>query len=350
MFQSNKDYTNDISIVSEDFANLNIRNKRFLIFGASGLIGRFLIDVLMYANKKYDLNNIVIGVGRNREKLVKIFSNYVFENSFSILEMDINQEISDKITCDYILQAASNTHPKLYATDPVGTITTNIIGTQNILEFARKKKVERTIFFSSVEIYGENRQDVKYFDESYMGYIDCNTLRAGYSEAKRTSEALCQAYISKHNLDIVIARISRVFGPTVDRGDSKASTQFIFNGVNNQNVTLKSKGDQLFSYSYVADVASALLMLIVKGIRGEAYNIKGLNGDVTLKQFAESIASYSSTKVIFELPDELEKKGFSTATLALLDDKKIRSLGWTPKFDFNESLEKTVMILKEELF
>lgn len=340
----------DISTVSGDLANLNIKNKRFLILGASGLIGRFFIDVLMHANKIYRLENTVIAVGRSRDKLLNIFSSYIEDDCFSIAEIDINKKIPNDLDCDYILQAASNTHPKAYATDPIGTITTNIIGTQNILEFAREKKVERTIFFSSVEIYGENKQDIKYFDESYMGYIDCNTLRAGYSEAKRTSEALCQAYISKYNLDIVIARISRVFGPTVNLGDSKASTQFILNGVHNQDVILKSKGDQLFSYSYVGDVVSALLLLISKGVKGEAYNVKGLNSDVTLKQFAKSIASYSETKVIVELPDEVEKKGFSTATVALLDDKKIKNLGWTPKFNFDESLEKTIEIMKEELF
>ena len=340
----------DISTISKDLASLNVKNKRFLILGASGLIGRFFIDVLMHANKIYGLENTVIGVGRSRDKLLKIFPSYIEDAYFNIVEIDINKKIPNDLECDYILQAASNTHPKAYATDPIGTITTNIIGTQNILEFAREKKVEKAIFFSSVEIYGENRHDVKYFDESYMGYIDCNTLRAGYSEAKRTSEALCQAYISKYDFDIVIARISRVFGPTVSKDDSKASTQFIFNGVNKQNVILKSKGDQLFSYSYVGDVVSALLALISKGVKGEAYNIKGLNSDVTLKQFAESIANYSKTKVVFDLPDEIEKKGFSTATLALLDDTKIKNLGWTPKFEFEESLEKTIEILKEELF
>lgn len=340
----------DILTVSKDLASLNIKNKRFLILGATGLIGRFFIDVLMYGNKLYGLQNTIIGVGRNRNKLLKLFPDYTDDAFFDVVEFDIDKRLPSDLSCDYILQAASNTHPKAYATDPIGTITTNIIGTQNILEFAREKKVERTIFFSSVEIYGENRQDVKYFDESYMGYIDCNTLRAGYSESKRTSEALCQAYISKYNLDIVIARISRVFGPTVDLRDSKASTQFILNGANNQDVILKSKGDQLFSYSYVGDVVSALLTLIKKGTKGEAYNIKGLDSDVTLSEFAESIASYSSKKVIFELPDEIEKKGFSTANVALLDDKKIKSLGWTPKFNFKESLEKTIEILKKELF
>ena len=68
--------------------------------------------------------------------------------------------------------------------------------------------------------------DVEKFTEDYCGYIDCNTLRAGYPEGKRASESLCQAYIAKHDLDIVIPRICRTFGPTMLLNDSKASSQF----------------------------------------------------------------------------------------------------------------------------
>ena len=78
------------------------------------------------------------------------------------------------------------------------------------------------LFLSTVEIYGENRGDLDKFTEDYCGYIDCNTLRAGYPEGKRASESLCQAYIQKYGIDVVIPRISRTFGPTMLLSDSKA--------------------------------------------------------------------------------------------------------------------------------
>lgn len=83
------------------------------------------------------------------------------------------------------------------------------------------------VLTSSVEIYGQNRGDIDYFDEKYSGYIDCNTLRAGYPESKRLSEALCQAYISEKGIDYVAARLPRTYGPTMLMSDTKALSQFI---------------------------------------------------------------------------------------------------------------------------
>ena len=86
----------------------------------------------------------------------------------------------------------------------------------------------RTVFIDNfLEIYGENRGDVETFPESYLGYIDCNTLRAGYPESKRLGETLCNAYAQTFGLDFVIPRLSRVYGPTMLPTDSKAISQFI---------------------------------------------------------------------------------------------------------------------------
>ena len=137
------------------------------------------------------------------------------------------------IKFDYIIHGASNTHPKLYSLDPVGTINTNVIGLNNILKYSTKYKTRRILMMSSVEIYGENKGDTELFDENYLGYINCNTVRAGYPESKRLCEALCQSYISQYGLDIVIGRLSRVYGPTMLKDDSKALAQFIKNALNN---------------------------------------------------------------------------------------------------------------------
>lgn len=78
-----------------------------------------------------------------------------------------------------------------------------------------------------MEIYGENRGDTDRFREDYLGYLDCNTLRAGYPESKRAGEALCNAYYQAHHLDFAIPRLSRVYGPTMLSSDSKAIARFI---------------------------------------------------------------------------------------------------------------------------
>ncbi|WP_225417227.1 NAD-dependent epimerase/dehydratase family protein, partial [Limosilactobacillus reuteri] len=87
---------------------------------------------------------------------------------------DVNKEIQYSGKVNYIIHAASNTHPLAYATDPIGTISTNVIGTNNLLKFASQKNIDKFIFLSSVEIYGQNNGDVETFAEDYSGYIDCN--------------------------------------------------------------------------------------------------------------------------------------------------------------------------------
>lgn len=97
--------------------------------------------------------------------------NYCFENSlFEFVEYDVNKNLylDASLNIDYILHLASNTHPMQYSTDPIGTITTNIIGVQNLLDFAVEHNTTRFAFASSNEIYGENRGDVEKFDENIV--------------------------------------------------------------------------------------------------------------------------------------------------------------------------------------
>ena len=287
-------------------------------------------------------------MGRSLERLKSRFSMYLDSNLFHMIEADVTQPISLDDKVDYIFHGASNTHPRAYATDPIGTIMTNLMGTQQVLDFAVNTNPKRIAFLSSVEIFGENRGDVDKFTEDYCGYIDCNTLRAGYPEGKRASESLCQAYIAKHDLDIVIPRICRTFGPTMLLNDSKASSQFILNAVNNEDIVLKSEGNQFFSYAYVGDVVYSLLYLLVNGKNGEAYNIAVPEFDLHLKDLAQELASLNQKKVIFDLPDEEERKGFSKASQAILASKKISTLGWNSIFELEEALKNTIEIIRNE--
>lgn len=333
---------------SKDIDWEKLRDKTFLITGATGLIGKFLIDVIMYKNDTDNLNCKIIALGRNESKAKERFANCFNSNLFKFYETDINETITiEEEKLDYILHAASSTHPLQYSNYPISTITANVIGTKNILDLAVKTNASRVLFASSVEIYGENRGDVDAFDESYLGYINCNTLRAGYPESKRTGEALCQAYIKEKGLDIVIPRLSRIFGPTILSTDSKALSQFINKAVNNEDIVLKSEGNQYFSYTYVGDAVTALLYTLFYGINGEAYNVSDTTYDITLKDLASTIAKQVGKEVIFDLPTEEERKGYSTATKAIMVSDKIKKLGWTVEESLDKTLNTTINILKQ---
>lgn len=333
-------YTEELKEAANDMRIMEVfRRKTIVITGARGLIGSELIDVLMYANKQWDLKCRIYAVVRNRAKAEQRFEQYVNSEYFIICEADVNlEEIRIREDVDFFVHAASNTHPLHYASKPIETILTNTLGTNNTLKFAVEHRCKRFVFLSSVEIYGESRGDTELFAEDDCGYIDCNTLRAGYPEGKRAGEALCQAYIHEKKLDCVIPRIARCYGPGLLENDTKAISQFIRNGLAGKDIILKSSGMQKYSYVYAADVVSAILFLIKHGKSAEAYNVTGTDSDITLLELAEMIANKAGTKVRSGSAGTVERLGGSRATKALLDGSKIRKAGWQAKISLEEGI------------
>lgn len=340
-------YLDDIkNLVNENLPFELLKNTTILITGARGLIGSFTIDFIMYLNKERNLNCHIYAMGYS-DKGKERFKSYLDNSLFEYIIHDVNEPFVFEKKFDYIIHLASNTHPVLYATHPISTITTNVIGTKNLLDLALKSNCKRFVFASSNEIYGENRGDVELFNEDYCGYINSNTLRAGYPESKRCGETLCQAYIEEKKLDIVIARFTRTYGPTLLKDDSKALSQFLNKALNKEDIILKSEGNQYYSYTYVYDAVYGLFTVLLKGKCGEAYNISNIKSDITLKDLANLIANEVGKKVVFDLPSETERKGFSKATKARLDSSKLQKIGYEPMYDIGKGIKRTIDILKD---
>ena len=338
-----KTYKEDLQLLlKQDIPWEKLSGKAVMISGATGMIGKCIIDLLMLKN----ISISVVALSRNEKRARERFEEYWNMDTFQYISCDVNKEIPECGHVDYIIHAASNTHPLQYSQDSIGTITSNIIGTKNLLDYAVAHQTERYCFVSSVEVYGENRGDVEKFDENYLGYLNCNTLRAGYPESKRVGETLCNAYYQTHQLDFVIPRLSRVYGPTMLDSDSKAIAQFIRKAAAGEDIVLKSAGTQLYSYTYALDAAMGVLTVLLKGERGEAYNISDTGSEVTLKQITEYLAEDNGMQVVFEIPDAAEQRGYSTATKALLATEKIEALGWQAQTHMREGLRKTVYELK----
>lgn len=324
----------DIKAVAElpyNWEELN--NKTIVVSGGTGFVGSFLSDVVRYRNEKYGCNTKIISLSRRGGQS---------DSTVEYVQADIINEINIEDSVDYVLHLASNTHPKQYGEDPVGTITTNVLGCNNLLKLAERKKA-KFLLASSVEIYGQGTETP--MNESYCGYIDCNTARSGYNEAKRTCEALCQSYKQQYKIDVLIVRLARVFGAD-KKLDTKAMSQFMDKAVAGEDIILKSKGNQRFSYCYIADAVSGILKVLFDGVSGEAYNISAEDEGLTLGEYAEFMANLAEKQVVFQIENDLAA---SRASYALLDNTKLKNLNWRPIYTVKEGLTRTFRIKKDRL-
>ena len=339
-------YQEDLDFILRTKGIGTITGKRFLITGATGLIGVCLIDALMKYNQQ-GADIMVFAVGRSKEKATPRLGEYYHDEHFQFIEQDVRQPLPSLLNVDYIIPLASNTHPLAYSQYPIETIEINVKGA----EYALQKAVESgatVLYPSTVEVYGNARgEDV--FTEDYTGQLNLSTARSCYTESKRVSEALCQSYIAEKGAKVKIVRLSRIFGPTMLMSDSKASSQFIMKALSDENIVLKSKGEQFFSYTYVADAVCAMLHVLINGENGVPYNISSEICNVHLKDFARLCAEWAGKSVVFDLPSETERKGFSVAMQAILDNQRLKEVGWAPNYAFETAINRTLNIIGDKI-
>ncbi|MGM0883317.1 MAG: NAD-dependent epimerase/dehydratase family protein [Bacillota bacterium] len=345
LFSKNEFYTSDLySLINIDIPWNKMRNKCILITGATGLIGSFLIDLLMFRNEHFNENINILAICRSRTKALKRFGEYIKNKNFFVWEQDVCEKIKTDIKVDYIIHGASNADPQTFSKDPVGTMLANFIGMSNLLEFARNHNVVRTLFLSTGEVYGETNEEA--ISEDTCGYVDFNSSRSCYPESKRAAETLCSSYIAQYGIDITIARLCYIYGPTMTDKDSRVIAQFIRNTLANEDIVMKSEGAQLRSYCYISDAVSALLYILLLGNTGSAYNIANKNSNVTIRQIAETLSEIYNLGIRFEIPEVTEKKGYSKVQRAVLNTEKLENLGWNPTVNLKDGLKKTLSIIK----
>ena len=186
-------------IIAETVCIEQLKNNTIMITGATGTIGSYLLELLLYYNAECNAGiQIICPVRRLPEK-----SNALrFLDSVKWIEYDFTKELTLNCHVDYLIHCAGPTRSKEMIERPVDTIGAIVLGTENMLKFFRKNGRKSFLYLSTVEIYGENFNTEKKFYEDTLGAVNTLDIRSSYPEAKRLAETLCMAYASQYGLPI----------------------------------------------------------------------------------------------------------------------------------------------------
>ena len=318
-----------------------LRGKTLLITGATGFIGSYIIRALLLKNETDELGVKLLALVRNRERAEKMYGT---NENLDYIVQDVCSPLPTDKKADYIIHCASNAAPKEYSMYPVETMKTNFFGTINLLDYAKAVNASSFLYVSTIEIYGTTR-GLDTIPEDTYGTIDAMKVRSCYPLSKKSCETLCVSYSDEYGVPVKIGRLSYIFGPGMREGDSKIVAVFPKCIADGENIVMKSKGEQLRSYTYVTDAITALFTVLLDGESGEAYNIASTKCITTIAGIAQTLVdSYpeKGLKVIFDLPTEAEAKGFSLIENAVLDSSKLESLGWESQTDLKTGLMSVV--------
>ena len=342
-------------ILLQDFASIadsnlpfdEYKNKTFLITGATGLIGSLLVKTLRYLNEKRSINARILAVVRSKEKAKTILGEENEELSYVICDLAKDELLLEEV-CDYVIHAAAVTTSKVMVSDPVGTIRTAIDGTEKLLKLAVEKKVKAFVYVSSMEIYGQPLTEGK-TKEKDLGYVDIGAVRSCYPEGKRMCECLCTAYASQYGVNVMSARLAQTFGAGILPTENRVFAQFARSAMQKEDIVLHTTGESEGNYVYTSDAIRAILLLLAKGQKGEAYNIANEESHITIRDMAEMVAGEIADhriQVVIDIPNDSATLGYAPPVRMWLDSSKMRALGWEPKVGLKEAYQRMIAFMQ----
>lgn len=334
------------TIIAEDLSWEKLKNKTVMITGASGMVGSYMLYVLLMLNDEKHYGIKVDAVMRNVNKLPEEIRN---REDVNVVVADVTKDIPDVGDIDYIIHAASPASPLIMQNQPVETIAANTIGTFKTLELAKEKNAEGYLFISSREIYGQPDEGQEFFYENTYGFVDQLNPRSCYSEGKKAAETMCVCFHEEYGLNTKIARLAHTYGPGMSIYDGRVQADFLKNVYHNEDIVLKSEGTAVRTYTYIADAIAGMYRILLDS-EDIVYNIGNEAGKVSIRDLAEILVSIypeKGLKLVFDIP-EGGTKGTAPYTLGILSSEKLRKLGWNPKYSVKDGFKRTLEYLELE--
>ena len=304
---------------------------KVLVTGGAGFIGSNFIKYMLEKHQDYEIINLdALTYCGNLENLEDIEDNpnYSFVKG-NICDDELVDEVVSEV--DYIVHFAAESHVDRSIEDPQIFIKSNIIGTQVLLDAAKKYQIRKFLQVSTDEVYGSLGHE-GYFTEKTP--LQANSP---YSASKAGADLMVRAYGETFNLPINITRCSNNYGPY--QFPEKLIPLMISNAIEDKELPIYGDGKNIRDWLHVYDHCSAIDLVLHKGKLGEVYNIGGHNEK-------ENIEIVKLILKELDKPESLIK--FVKDRLGhdrryAIDSTKIsKELGWKPKYTFETGIVETI--------
>ncbi|HJJ28594.1 MAG TPA: NAD-dependent epimerase/dehydratase family protein [Methanocorpusculum sp.] len=333
-------------VVRDDKINWEkLSGKTVLITGASGLIGSYLVFTLLCLNDERNLGIKITGLVRNRSKAEQRFGKILEREDFTLQVQDVICPLPKELKADFIIHAASQASPKYFISDPVGTISANTAGTQNLLEYARTHSISGFLYLSSREIYGEPVFDTEFISENEYGVVNPVLVRSCYPESKRLAETMCSCYASQYHIPAKIVRLTHVYGSDLNINNGRVWGDFLTNVAHGEDIVLKSDGKMRFAFTYVSDAVSGIMYVLLNG-NDFVYNV-GSKEILSIRELAEictQLRPEKNIKIRYNISED--DQGYLKNRVAFLDCSAAEKLGWSAVVPVKEGFSRVLASLK----
>ena len=321
---------------------LDFSGKTILLTGGNGFLGRYFIEVFAFLNK-----NVLVEPCR-----VISFDNNITSGKFGEQLQEypgikfVRHNVVDPIEwnegADYIIHGAGIASPYYYRAYPLETLQVATIGTQNMLELAKRLR-SRFTFFSSSEIYGD--PDLKHIPipESYRGNVSVAGPRSCYDESKRLGETLCYIFHGAHGIATNTIRPFNVFGPGMQETDYRVLPNFASRIKGNKPLHIYGSGRQTRTFTYITDALEGFLRTITRGVPGEAYNIGNPNPEVSMLDLVKTLEKVIGRNLDYFIKEYPDSYPADEPQRRCPDIQKARlQLKFNPKVGFEEGIRRFI--------
>lgn len=303
--------------------------KRILVTGGAGFLGSHLIDRLLeQGHEIVCVDNLQTGSLRNIDHVM---------DAITYIQHDITEPLPELGVFDEIYNLACPASPIHYQANPVHTFKTNIFGSLQLLEIARRCGA-KILQASTSEVYGDPLVHPQ--PEQYWGHVNPIGIRSCYDEGKRGAETLFFDYARMYGVEIKVVRIFNTYGPRMDAKDGRVVSNFIVQSLHNKPLTVYGDGQQTRSFCYVDDLIEGFLRMMETPEEVTGPINLGNPDEFTMLELAEKVMKW--TKNNTELKYELLPKDDPKQRKPVIEEAK-RVLNWYPKVTLDEGLQPTIL-------